>query len=122
MTEKVSKFINTLQKGQNAEAGEAFKDALRDKVASALDQKRVDMAAKIFDKNLEQDHSDPKPVVTEPAPRTDTILDTDGNEIKFEPNTAPEPTAPVPETTPATVAPEAPAVPEAPAGNEGIWF
>ena len=48
MTEKVKSFIDNLGKGANAEAGEAFKDALRDKVASALDQQRIDVAKNIF--------------------------------------------------------------------------
>ena len=45
---KTSKFVGLLQKGKNADAGQAFKDALRDKVASALDKARVSIAGKVF--------------------------------------------------------------------------
>ena len=38
MSEHVSKFVDDLSKGNNAEAGEAFKDALRAKVADGLDK------------------------------------------------------------------------------------
>ena len=38
-------FINQLSKGNSVEAGEAFKDALRDKVASQLDAARKDIAS-----------------------------------------------------------------------------
>ena len=45
---KTAEFIDKLQQGKNADAGEAFKDALRDKVASALEKQRVDVAGKVF--------------------------------------------------------------------------
>ena len=48
MSEHVKNFIDKLAAGNNAEAGEAFKDALRAKVADSLDQARVDVAGKIF--------------------------------------------------------------------------
>ena len=48
MSEHVAKFVDDLAAGNNAEAGEAFKDALRDKVATSLDQARVDIAKNIF--------------------------------------------------------------------------
>jgi hypothetical protein len=88
MSEHVKKFIDDLQNGKNADAGEAFKDALRAKVADGLDKQRVDIASRIFnDKSTEaQDFSDPKPAVTDPAPETQTIIDTQGNEIGFESN------------------------------------
>ena len=41
-------FINQLSKGNSVEAGEAFKDALRDKVASQLDAARKDIASNMF--------------------------------------------------------------------------
>ena len=47
MSEHTKAFIDNLASGQNADAGEAFKDALRDKVASSLDQARQDVASKI---------------------------------------------------------------------------
>ena len=37
MSEKIQNFIDKLATGDNAGAGEAFKDALRDKVATSLD-------------------------------------------------------------------------------------
>ena len=40
MSEHTKAFIDNLANGQNADAGEAFKDALRDKVATSLDQAR----------------------------------------------------------------------------------
>ena len=88
MSEHVKKFIDDLSNGKNADAGEAFKDALRAKVADGLDKQRVDIASRIFnDKSTEaQDFSDPKPAVTDPAPETETIIDTQGNEVAFEPN------------------------------------
>ena len=88
MSEHVKKFRDDLQNGKNADAGEAFKDALRAKVADGLDKQRVDIASRIFnDKSTEaQDFSDPKPAVTDPAPETETIIDTQGKEIGFESN------------------------------------
>ena len=94
MSEHVKKFIDDLQNGKNADAGEAFKDALRAKVADGLDKQRVDIASRIFnDKSTEaQDFSDPKPAVTDPSPETETMMDTQGNEIAFEPNGNEQPT------------------------------
>ena len=95
---KTAEFIDKLQQGKNADAGEAFKDALRDKVASALDKQRVDVAAKVFKGVEPEKFSADKPAVTDPSARTDKIMDTDGKEISFEPNDpapeAPEPVAP----------------------------
>lgn len=68
MSEHVKTFIDDLATGKNAEAGEAFKDALRDKVANALDNARKDIAGNMFNGNVEAaDHSDPKPVVADPG-------------------------------------------------------
>ena len=92
MSEHVKKFIDDLQNGKNADAGEAFKDALRAKVADGLDKARVDIAGKIFNGVEAMPHSDPKPVVTDPAPETETIMDTQGNEVAFEPNGNEQPT------------------------------
>ena len=93
---KTAEFIDKLQAGKNADAGEAFKDALRDKVASALDKQRVDVAAKVFKGVEPEKFSAPKPAVTDPSARTDKIMDTDGKEVAFEPK-EPAPTAPEPE-------------------------
>ena len=70
MSEHIKKFVDDLSNGNNADAGEAFKDALRAKVAD----------------------SDPKPVVTDPAPETETVMDTQGNEIAFTDNGNEQPT------------------------------
>ena len=92
MTNKVATFVDTLQKGDNAAAGDMFKDALRDKVANALDTRRVEVAKSIFNGVEAQPHSDPKPAVTDPNPETDVLIDTQGQEIQFEPNGNEQPT------------------------------
>ena len=99
MSEHVKKFIDDLSNGKNADAGEAFKDALRAKVADGLDKARVDIASKIFNGVEPQPFSDPKPAVTDPNPETDVVIDTQGQEVAFEPNgnEQPTPEAEVPE-------------------------
>ena len=97
MSEKIKDFVDKLSAGDNAGAGEAFKDALRDKVATSLDSQRQDIARKIFADVQPEAHSDPKPAVTDPSEKTDQIMDTSGQEIKFEPNTE-APTAEAPAT------------------------
>lgn len=92
MSEHVKKFIDDLSNGKNADAGEAFKDALRAKVADSLDQARIDIAGKIFSDVEAQPHSDPKPAVTDPNPETDVIIDTQGQEVQIEPNGNEQPT------------------------------
>ena len=94
MTEEIKTFIDNLASGDNAQAGEAFKDALRAKVADGLDKQRVDIASRIFnDASTEaQSFSDPKPAVTDPSPETETIIDTQGQEVAFEPNGNEQPT------------------------------
>ena len=81
MSENVKKFIDDLSNGKNADAGEAFKDALRAKVADGLDKARVDIASKIFNGVEAEPHSDPKPHVTDPSPETQTMVDTQGQEV-----------------------------------------
>jgi len=105
MSEHIKKFVDDLSVGNNAEAGEAFKDALRAKVADSLDQARVDIAGKIFSDVEPKPFSDPKPAVTDPNPETAVVIDTQGQEVQFEPNGNEQPT------------PEA-EVPEAPANDE----
>ena len=107
MSEHVKKFIDDLSNGKNPDAGEAFKDALRAKVADGLDKQRVDIASRIFnDKSTEaQDFSDPKPAVTDPNPETAVVIDTKGQEVEFTDNGNKQPT------------PEA-EVPEAPVNDE----
>ena len=97
MSEKIKDFVDKLSAGDNAGAGEAFKDALRDKVATSLDSQRQDIASKIFADVQPEAHSDPKPAITDPSEKTDQIMDTSGQEIKFEPNTE-APTAEAPAT------------------------
>ena len=99
MSEHVKNFIDKLAVGNNAEAGEAFKDALRAKVADSLDQARVDVAGKIFNGVEAMPHSDPKPAVTDPNPETDVMIDTQGQEIEITDNgnEQPKPESEVPE-------------------------
>ena len=86
MSEHVKNFIDKLAVGNNSEAGEAFKDAVRAKVADSLDQARVDVAGKIFNGVEAMPHSDPKPAVTDPNPETDVIIDTQGQEVEITDN------------------------------------
>ena len=68
MSEETKNFIDKLAAGDNAGAGEAFKDALRVKVGNQLDQARKDMAGNLFNGNLEAEpHSDPKPEIADPG-------------------------------------------------------
>ena len=46
MSEHVKKFIDDLSNGKNADAGEAFKDALRAKVADSLDKQELILQVK----------------------------------------------------------------------------
>lgn len=95
MSEATQKFVDALAKGDNIEAGEMFKDALRDKVAASLDDRRKDLAQTIFSNNDENNgatnFSDPKPTVTDVSDRTDQVMDTDGNQVEFTPNGNTEP-------------------------------
>ena len=43
INDNTKNFIDQLSQGNSIDAGEAFKDALRDKVANALDNARKDM-------------------------------------------------------------------------------
>ena len=92
MSEKIQNFIDKLATGDNAGAGEAFKDALRDKVATSLDAARQDIAGRIFAGNEAEAHSDPKPAVIDPSPKTDQVMDTQGQEIEFTDNGNEQPT------------------------------
>ena len=61
-------FIDQLSQGNNDEAGEAFKAALRDKVADQLDTARKDLASNMFKAPTEaEDFSDPKPEIADPG-------------------------------------------------------
>ena len=69
MSENTKAFIDALQTGDNMAAGDAFKDALRDKVGAALDTRRQELAASLFNKtpNEAESFSDPKPEIAEPG-------------------------------------------------------
>ena len=67
MSEQVKSFIDKLANGDNTEAGDAFKDALRAKVGDALEVRRQEMATNLFDTAA---ISDPKPEVVDPSPET----------------------------------------------------
>ena len=76
MSEQVKSFIDKLSSGQAAEAGEAFKDALRSKVGDALETQRKELAGVLFQGQVEAEpHSDPKPEIATPAPRTEPVAD-----------------------------------------------
>lgn len=81
MTEEVKTFIDQLATGDNANAGEAFKTALRAKVADGLDAKRKEMAGQMFNTAQSipteaETFSDPKPEIAEPG-----SFDKEGNVI-----------------------------------------
>ena len=79
MSEETKAFIDKLAAGDNAAAGDAFKDALRVKVGNQLDQARKDMAGNLFNGNLEAEpHSDPKPEIADPGTftREGEVVDT----------------------------------------------
>ena len=69
MSEEVKSFVDKLAAGDNANAGEAFKDALRVKVGATLDAHRKDMAGNMFNQANPvpeaEAHSDPKPEVAD---------------------------------------------------------
>jgi hypothetical protein len=85
MSEETKNFIDKLAAGDNAGAGEAFKDALRVKVGQTLDNHRKDMAGNMFNQTDNpipeaEAHSDPKPEIADPGTfdRDGNVLDTTG--------------------------------------------
>ena len=77
----VETFVDKLASGDNTGAGEAFKDAMRQKVGDALDASRKDYASNLFNAARDvmtgqttpetaEPHSDPKPEVAEPFTAT----------------------------------------------------
>jgi hypothetical protein len=84
MSEETKNFIDKLAAGDNADAGEAFKDALRVKVGQTLDAHRKDMAGNMFNQANPipeaEAHSDPKPEIADPGTfdRDGNVLDTTG--------------------------------------------
>ena len=81
--QEIKNFIDKLGAGKNAEAGDAFKDALRSKVGDALDQRRKDMASAMFNGQA-MPHSDSKPQVATPGQfnQDGTITNADGTDGK----------------------------------------
>ena len=68
INDNTKNFIDHLSQGDNTDAGEAFKAALRDKVASALDNARKDIAGNLFNGNsVAASFSDPKPTISDPG-------------------------------------------------------
>ena len=68
INDNTKNFIDQLSNGNNMDAGEAFKQALRDKVADSLDNARKDIASSMFNGSIEAaNHSDPKPEVADPG-------------------------------------------------------
>ena len=67
MSEHTKTFIDNLEAGKNADAGQAFKDALRDKMGNALDARRQELAASLFNQKAPEADpiSDPKPEVAD---------------------------------------------------------
>ena len=85
MSEETKNFIDKLSAGDNAGAGEAFKDALRVKVGNTLDAHRKDMAGNLFNQidnpiPEAEAHSDPKPEIADPGTFTKDgqVVDTTG--------------------------------------------
>ena len=85
MSEETKNFIDKLAAGDNAGAGDAFKDALRVKVGQTLDNHRKDMAGNLFNQTDNpipeaEAHSDPKPERADPGTfdRDGNVLDTTG--------------------------------------------
>ena len=85
MSEETKTFIDKLAAGDNAGAGDAFKDALRVKVGQTLDAHRKDMAGNLFNQTDNpipeaEAHSDPKPEIADPGTfdRDGNVLDTTG--------------------------------------------
>ena len=46
--ENINKFVNSLQTGDSAQAGQDLKNALADKVSSGLDDAKTDVARSMF--------------------------------------------------------------------------
>jgi len=84
MSEEVKNFVDALANGNNDQAGEAFKDALRAKVGDALDNHRKELAGNLFNGQVEipteaelngqvevpteaEPYSDPKPEIADPG-------------------------------------------------------
>ena len=67
VNDNTKNFIDQLSQGKNDEAGEAFKAALRDKVADSLANARKDLAGNMFKAPEAENFSDPKPEIADPG-------------------------------------------------------
>jgi len=72
MSEEIRNFIDKLGDGNNIEAGDAFKDVLRQKVGDNLDARRKELAGQLFSTaqavpTEAETFSDPKPEIAEPG-------------------------------------------------------
>ena len=81
MSEDVKNFVDALATGDNAEAGEAFKTALRDKVGAQLDDRRKELASNLF--TQVETPGQEKPHVADPSAETETMIYTEGKTIPF---------------------------------------
>ena len=90
MSEETKTFIDKLAAGDNAGAGDAFKDALRVKVGQTLDAHRKDMAGNMFNQANPipeaEAHSDPKPDIADIGTfdKEGRVVDTTENDGKAE--------------------------------------
>tara|TARA_Y100000992_G_C21243425_1_gene481964 strand:+ start:227 stop:523 length:297 start_codon:yes stop_codon:yes gene_type:complete len=69
MSEDVKSFINNVYSGNNVDAGQSFKDAIRAKVGDALENRRKEMAQSMFKAQQgefdEAPHNEPKPEIAD---------------------------------------------------------
>ncbi len=69
MSEDVKGFINNIYSGNNVDAGQNFKDAIRAKVGDALENKRKEMSQNMFKAQQgefdEAPHNEPKPEIAD---------------------------------------------------------
>ena len=69
MSEDVKGFINNVYSGNNVDAGQNFKDAIRAKVGDALETRRKEMSQNMFKAQMsdfeEAPHNAPKPEIAD---------------------------------------------------------
>ena len=69
MSEDIKGFINNVYSGNNVDAGQNFKDAIRAKVGDALENRRKEMAQNMFKAQQgefeEAPHNEPKPEIAD---------------------------------------------------------
>ena len=69
--DNVKNFVNSLDKGNNDQAGEEIKNALADKVSAALDDRKVDVAKTMF-QDVQQSGTEAIETPAEEVPSDDT--------------------------------------------------